>query len=126
MTVRSSVQLFLSMYVLALAMLGCDFRIGADPGITDGIEAINRTDETLQLVVLAAGEEHALPAELPPGQGKLVISGSMLGPDSLVMREGCTVGDLVARGPDGHEVARHEGPLCIGDVWIVEEPPISS
>ena len=113
--------MFLSTCLLALAMLGCDSQIGADPGITGGIEAVNRTDEPLQFVVLLPGEEHELPAELPPGQGKLVISGSMLGPDSLIVRDDCIVGDLVARGSRGQEIARHEGPLCVGDVWIVEE-----
>jgi hypothetical protein len=42
------------------------------------------------------------------------------------VRDGCTVGDLVARRPDGREIARHDGPVCVGDVWIIEMPAVPS
>jgi len=33
---------------------------------------------------------------------------------------GCTTGSLVARRPDGDEIARLNEELCVGDAWVIE------
>jgi hypothetical protein len=38
------------------------------------------------------------------------------------IRDGCTVGTLVALHPDGREVARYPPHLCLGDTWTVTRP----
>lgn len=104
---------------ITAVIAGCTILVGCDPGITDGIEALNETDVTVHFEVEADGERYALPGEFDPGEGSLVISGSALGPDSLVTSDGCTTGDLIALDEDGEEIARHPPPLCDGDVFVV-------
>ena len=98
------------------AIATCIFLVGCDPGLTDGIEARNETDGTVHFEVEGDGERFPLPGELGPGEGGLVISGSALGPDSLVTEDGCTTGDLIALDEEGEEIERHPPPMCDGDV----------
>ena len=35
-------------------------------------------------------------------------------------KNGCSVGHLVARAPNGREIARHAPGLCIDDTWVIE------
>ena len=95
--------------------------------LSNGVEAINETQETIHFKVVGDdGELFALTPEFEPGEGGLVLSGSEIGPDSLVTEDGCTTGDLVALDTTGTEVARHPPPLCDGDVFIVESGSLGS
>jgi len=102
-----------------VVIAACLFLVACDPHLTDGIEARNETDVTVHFEVEADGERYPLPGEFDPGEGSLVISGSALGPDSLVTEDGCTTGDLVALDERGEEIGRHPPPLCDGDLFVV-------
>jgi hypothetical protein len=56
---------------------------------------------------------------LRPGLMTSLLSRAQLGRYSLLTRDGCTFSDVVARDPDGNEVARRAPPLCEGDTWTV-------
>jgi hypothetical protein len=111
-----------SLTLVAYASLlvgGCRPFPVSDPGITSGVQVVNETGETISFEVAADGERFSLPGRFEPGEGGLVISGSALGPDSLVTENGCTTGDLIALDRSGAEIARHPPPMCDGDVWVV-------
>ncbi len=115
--------------VVAAALIlagGCRPFPGSDPGITDGVQAVNQTQETIRFEVVGdGGKRFSLTAEFEPGEGGLVLGGSAIGPDSLVTEDGCTTGDLIALDTAGTEIARHPPPLCDGDVFLVRAAPDS-
>lgn len=92
--------------------------------LSDGIQALNETEKTIRFEVIGdGGERFNLGTEFVPREGGLVISGSAIGPSSLVTEDGCTTGDLIALDVTGAEIARHPPPLCDGDLFIVRAPP---
>jgi hypothetical protein len=100
------------------------FLIGGctDHFITRGIAARNETATDLHFVVIAGGKTYRLAATLPAHESTLVLSGANFGASSFITDERCTKGDIVALANDGHEVARHARPLCIGDIWTITAP----
>ena len=91
--------------------------------LSDGIQALNETEETIRFEVIGdGGQRFDLATVFEPGQGGLVIGGSAIGPDSLITEDGCTTGDLIALDARGAEIARHPPPLCDGDLFIVSAP----
>lgn len=93
----------------------------SDPGLGQGMTVTNRTDRALRFSIEVVGDRIPLPGAVDPGETALIISGSALGPDSLVAEDGCTTGTLIATDDTGREVARHPESLCIGDDWVVGE-----
>jgi hypothetical protein len=41
-------------------------------------------------------------------------------------QDGCTSGDLVARDPDGQEIARLTDQLCLGETWRIKSDGTST
>jgi hypothetical protein len=111
--------------LVGLAVSGC-LTLPENPGFGDGIGVRNETEVTLHFRVWAGNESYALAPEARPRQTEAVLSGSEIGPNSLVTKDGCTTGDLVAFDPDGNEVARHAPPLCVDDLWVIDSPASSS
>lgn len=123
MNLNRGVALIALMVVLcANTVAACD-----DQGITDAVIVKNHTKTTLHFtLVIANGEPFALHRDLATGEEVAVLTGSQLSSNAGMMRNRCTVGDLIAYAPDGHEVARHAPPLCAPGVWVIEEPDTSN
>lgn len=111
--------------VVAGLLSGC-LLPGMDPGLGDGIEVQNDTEFTLHFRVWSGNKSYALAPATRPGEIETVLSGSAIGPNSLVTKNGCTTGDLVAFDPDGNVIARHSAPLCVDDLWVIETSGSSS
>jgi hypothetical protein len=98
---------------------------GCELGLLDGVEVENQTSMELRFEVIRAdGMAHRLNARAMPGGTALLITP---GADRL-LRDGCTVGDLIAYGPGAVEVARRAPPICINERWIIgplPSPPAS-
>jgi hypothetical protein len=92
---------------------------GLEPHLGEGIGVRNNTSQTLRIRVFGDGEWFNL-ARLEPGQAELVLTGSAIGPSSRVVKNGCTVGELVAVNAAGDEVARRNPPLCVDETWVIE------
>jgi hypothetical protein len=90
------------------------------------VTATNRTSETLHFKVFGDGEWFELSLALLPGRTAPILTGSQLLNPSRVSVDGCTVGEVVAVAPDGHEIARHPPPWCDGDHWDIVETPGAS
>jgi hypothetical protein len=95
-----------------------------------GIEVKNDTDIVLTFKTVVAGEwyENAPRVRLEPGRTVRIFSsrGSQY---NLTLSDGCSIGDVVAFGPDGTEVARHPPGLCFDDpqpAWIITASPSPS
>jgi hypothetical protein len=102
----------------AITLAACD-----DQGITDAVIVKNHTKTTLHFtLVIVNGEPFALHRDLATGEEVALLTGSQLSSNAGMMRNRCTVGDLIAYAADGHEVARHAPPLCAPGVWAIEEP----
>jgi hypothetical protein len=108
--------------VLALTTLGACLLPGiSEPGLGDGVVVKNETELTLTFKLFDRGTAFDLPTEVGPREEAGVLPGNLLRSPTGPGEDGCTVGDLVALGPDGAEVARHPPPLCTGDVWVIED-----
>lgn len=80
-----------------------------------GFTLENQADVPVSVVYLTAQGESTVVTDLPPGKT-----------DFLLGFPGSPCGDmtLVARGPDGSEVARRTGRTCLDDRWkIVRASP---
>jgi hypothetical protein len=91
---------------VVLTLAGCS-------GSTRGFTFENQSDVTVSIV-------HRTP------QGEAVVV-TDIGPDDAAFLHGwpgATCGDmtLIARGPDGSEVARREGRTCLDDTWRITRP----
>lgn len=89
-----------------------------------GVAVRNNTESILQFRTLVEGEWYEF-GSVSPGDETGVVSNTAL-TDSLVGRDGCTIGVLVAFDPDGHEVARHDPGLCLGDLWQIDALGLSA
>lgn len=105
--------------LVALLVVGC----------WDAVRAVtirNQTEAPLTFgIVLADGSEFHFTYVVTPGEDFHLTIDSLY--DKRMGVDGCTVGDLIAYGPDGQEVARHEPPLCLDgkrgpDAWDVTVP----
>jgi hypothetical protein len=97
-----------------------------NPGFGSGVAVRNETELTLHFRVWAGSKSYALAPVARPRQTETVLSGSEIGPNSLVTKNGCTTGDLVAFDPGGNEIARHSAPLCVDDLWVIGTTASSS
>jgi hypothetical protein len=89
----------------------------------------NNTTERLTFgLVLADGTEDRLGRDAPPGERVALLAPYQLEEDFGLGKDGCTVGDLIAYGEDGREVARHPPPLCALDleIWVIGTPAASA
>jgi len=103
--------------VVALQALGCD------EGITAGVAVDNRTSSELHVQVqLEDADWYSPPGTVGPHESELVLPAAVMPPT------GCTAGSMIALDATKREVARHEAPLCIDDIWIIDSlvPPTSS
>jgi hypothetical protein len=98
---------------LALASTAC---LVWEPRNTRGVRIINGTDETVTVVVLypSPAEELNL-VTYRPGEGSVE--------NRMVGEGGCTRSDMVARTEDGREIDRQPAPICVDEVWRIEEDP---
>ena len=99
--------------ILAVTLQACDVHR------LDGVGVRNMTAETLHFALVTATKQWTLTPVATPGGSTLVLSAGELGPNSLMGKNGCMSGTLIAYTADGHEVARHAPPLCVGDTWVI-------
>jgi hypothetical protein len=99
----------LVMGVIALQAGGCD------EGITAGVAVDNRTSRELHFRVQLEPERdwYSPPGEVGPHETSVVL------PAAVMPSTGCTFGAMVALDEAEREVARHDTPLCIDDIWII-------
>jgi hypothetical protein len=92
---------------------------------TASVSVQNETEVPLTFgIVWVDGTEHPVTFVVAPGAEQWLLDSSVL-TDGIVGADGCTVGDLIAYGLDGTEVARHPPPLCSDgkrgpDLWVIE------
>ena len=103
----------LGLGMFALSIAACDNPMNGGPGIN------NYSGSPLELYHVVEGEETligALEKPLAPSSGQDISFTGIFQP----VTEGCSLGTLIARRPDGTEVARLENPLCVNEVWVIE------
>jgi hypothetical protein len=102
--------------VVALSASGCD------EGISAGVAVDNRTSAKLHFrVQLEPGRGwYTAPGQLGPNESTLVLPAPVMPPG------GCTAGAMVALDEADREVARHDEPLCIDDIWIIDSLAVPS
>ena len=106
------------MGILCAVVLGC----AESTGFGWAIAAENRTDVSLHFTIVRTdGVMFDLVSVAAPGTKVDLIHAGMLDPAARYVVDTCTVGPLIAYGPDGVEVARQEPPVCASDhtVWII-------
>ena len=108
----------LGAFLLALLIAGC----GEGPGFGYTIAARNDTGIRLHFALTRSdGTVQSLAlSDTAPGAQTVLISGSLLS-DSGIVLNWCTVGDVIAYGPDNQVVGRRSPQLCADkqDLWIV-------
>ena len=107
---------------LSLVLLvATSFAACVDFHITDAVWVKNQTSNSLHFeLIMVNGRRFPLVRNIAPHNEDTVLSGSQLNPGAGLTMNRCTVGDLIALAPDGHEVARHPPPLCAREVWVIE------
>ena len=124
-TRRSSIRIRLSATLLPAALLA----VLLVAGCWDAVRAVtirNQTEAPLMFgVILADGTEFHFTYVVSPGEDFSLTIDSLY--DNRMGVDGCTLGDLIAYGPDGQEVARHPPPLCLDgkrgpNTWDVTAP----
>jgi hypothetical protein len=111
--------------VFVLLNASCGILPVSDPGLVEGVGVRNETRLTLSFKMLVTGKWYDLAARARPHDTALVLDRGHLSSNSVLARDGCSTGDLVAFGPDGREVARHPPPLCKHDVWVIREADLT-
>jgi hypothetical protein len=113
---RLRVSVIGSAWLAALALTGC-----IDRGLTDAVVIVNHTPDTLRFALIAEdGRWFDLMAPATSGTSAIVLSGSQLSDGAGLMRDRCTLGDLIAFDANGHTVARLLPPLCAPGTWVME------
>lgn len=74
---------------------------------------MNRTDEDIDVYQVNAREEELVRSLNEGSHEFLFFKGGGF-------PTGCTTGTLVARTPEGNEVARLIESLCVGELWVIE------
>ena len=97
-------------------MAACDRDLGG------GFIVENHTDLELHFEVMLDTGPYTVVALAPPHEDYVVIGAS------LFDGKECLDSGVVAYGPDGHEVARNDGPVCFNDRWVIgpDESPAPS
>ena len=104
---------------VALLFAGVLLIGGCEAGRLDGIVVQNETDIELHFAVIRPdGTVYDIVDRAPPGGTAIVIGPS----DTGLIRDRCTVGDLIALDPKGVEVARRAPPICINERWVIPGP----
>ena len=107
--------------LLAVAVVAGAALTGCDPHASDGVVAVNDTDQPLHFVWLS----HDGPSPIG-GTANAYGTTLLLSPDNLGS-DGCSPYAVVAYDPGGREVARHAAGkgLCLGDRWTIGGPGTS-
>jgi hypothetical protein len=107
----------IALVTLAVILIGA---CADDSSLYRVIYVRNSTSQELYAArVDEAGETRILgPSMLPGGEQAFPVRDS----DTFLFRGGCTIRDLLAVDKQLHEVARRKTPLCVGQLWVVEEP----
>jgi hypothetical protein len=107
--------------VFVYLLLALVFGGWGDKGRTNGIYAQNRTDGDLTFRVLVDTGWFNVSEVAEPylrSHSNVLVAGP-----SLLDRNGCTTGPMVALAKDGREIARREAPVCLGDdgqeLWVI-------
>lgn len=74
---------------------------------------LNRTDEDIDVYHVVDGEEELM-RSLNEGSHEFLFFKGRGFPS------GCTTGTLVARTPEGNEIAHLTESLCVGELWVIE------
>jgi hypothetical protein len=91
-----------------------------------GVSVRNNTSLPLTFKIVLDGQVLPVEQGVPAHDGRNVLTRDRLENGTLFTKDGCTMGDLVAFGPGGSEVARHPAPLCVGDNWVIDNVSPSS
>lgn len=78
----------------------------------------NQTGQAIDVYQIIDGDEELVASLDKPLGGSFDQDLFHAGPR---FPSGCTTGDLVARTPDGAEVARLTEPLCVNEGWLIEQ-----
>jgi hypothetical protein len=116
--------------LVAGALAGC----AESPGFNVSISVTNKTAVPLHFTIVRTdGVTATIPTDVPAGAQMPLISGGQLDASVKWVLNNCTVGPLIAYGPDGLEMARHAPPLCASNntIWIIggtgtPAPPVGS
>jgi hypothetical protein len=109
-----------ALVLLAGVLASCAERTGRE-----GLGVLNSTDVPVTFEYLYPGGTYEIPGATEPGERSLVIADNTLWA-GLLGKDGCTTGTLIAKGPDGAEVARHGPGLCDTADWEVTRAVPSS
>ena len=90
--------------VLAILITGCTL-----DGRKNEARISNESGVAVEILWVGPGTAHVRYQDIPPGQ--------VIGVFEYVDR--CTPTAMMARTADGQELARTDGPLCPGDLWVV-------
>ena len=100
--------------LLAVALLLVGSGVAAcDPYLGAGFTVENHTDLELHFEVKLDTGPYTVVALAPPHEDYVIIGAS------LFDGEQCLETGVVAYAPDGHEVARLDGPICFDDRWVI-------
>ena len=97
--------------VLLALLAACAENLAADAFVR------NQTGQAVDVYQVVNGEEELVASLDKPLGGS---DDQRLFIKSRRFPSGCTTGDLVARTPDGAEVARLTEPLCVNEGWLIE------
>jgi hypothetical protein len=128
MVERQFASIALLAVVIVLALGACTFP-GMELADPRTIEVKNETLVELTFKTVVNGEWYDIPQSTPlqPNGSMHVFSAAGYSEEhSLVLKNECTIGDVVAFGPNGEEVARHPPGLCFDDphpAWVIQPSP---
>ena len=109
----------MAVIVLAVWLIGCGCCVD-QAATTIGVD--NKTGAALRFEIIGpGGKPFPKSATIKPGLHVLLL-GVEVGEDGPLLKDGCTVGEVIARDLAGREIARRPPPLCLGDVWVVTSP----
>jgi hypothetical protein len=114
-------RVLVGLILAAVLLAGCNGGWFREPR-HDGVFVLNQTSTTLRFAVQLPDELLRTGGFAEPGERGAAVTQVEGSPEGRSLRDGCLVGDLVALDLEGREVARHPGPLCLGDTWTITEP----
>jgi hypothetical protein len=117
---RVTGAVLVSALLIAVLLAGCNGGWFREPR-SEGVFVLNQTSTTLRFAVQLPDELLRTGGFAEPGERGAAVTQVEGSPEGRSLRDGCLVGDLVALDLDGREVARHLGPLCLGDTWTITE-----
>lgn len=111
---------------VALALFAAVLVPACEEQLDPGPYVINRTHQAIDIYYVVEEEETQVVSLSEPLGGSHYQSIWGNGWLSRPPLDGCTRGELVARAPDGTEVARFKEELCYAETWIIEDDGTSS